>query len=136
MNLLHWLYPFGRETAEEERYTLLRAEAILKTLERLEWRISERFPESGLLGVCQEFRQLAIRSEELAKRLQGPIWPVRLAAFLASILLVGLVSWALGELVRNFQFDASGILHLLQTTESAINELIFLGLALFFPGQS
>jgi NAD(P)H-dependent FMN reductase len=43
-----------------------------------------------------------------------------------------LVSWALGQLIHNFQFDASGILHLLQTTESAINELIFLGLALFF----
>lgn len=132
MNLLNWLYPFGRETAEEGRYTLLRAEAILKTLERLEWRISERFPESGLLGVCQEFRQLATRSEELAKRLQGPIWPVRLAALLASVLLIWLVAWALGQLIRNFQFDASGILHLLQTTESAINELIFLGLALFF----
>jgi hypothetical protein len=132
MSLLNWLYPFGRETAEEGRYTLLRAEAILKTLERLEWRISERFPESGLLGVCQEFRQLAARSETLAMRLQGPIWPVRLAALLASILLVGLVTWALGELVRHFKFDASGILHLLQTTESAINELIFLGLALFF----
>lgn len=132
MNILHWLYPFGRETTEEGRFTLLRAEAILKTVERLEWRIAERFPESGLLGVCQEFRQLAIRSEEMAKKLEGPIWPVRLAALLASVLLVGLVSWALGQLIHNFQFDASGILHLLQTTESAINELIFLGLALFF----
>lgn len=132
MNIFHWLYPFWRETTEEGRFTLLRAEAILKTVERLEWRIAERFPESGLLGVCQEFRQLAIRSEEMAKKLEGPIWPVRLAALLASVLLVGLVSWALGQLIHNFQFDASGILHLLQTTESAINELIFLGLALFF----
>lgn len=132
MNLLNWLYPLGRETAEDGRFSLLRAEAIMKTIERLELRIAERFPESGLLGVCQEFKGVAARSEELARKLEAPIWPVRLAAVLASVLLLGLVSWAIGQLIRNFQFDASGIFHLLQTTESAINELIFLGLALFF----
>ncbi|HAD15235.1 MAG TPA: hypothetical protein DCF33_22645 [Saprospirales bacterium] len=132
MNLLTWLYPFGRETTEEGRFTILRAEAIMKTIDQLELRIAERFPESGLLGVCQEFKLVAVRSEELARKLEGPIWPVRLAAVIASTLLIGLVSWALGQLLRNFKLDASGILHLLQTTESAINELIFLGLAIFF----
>jgi len=132
MNLLEWLFPFGREKVAEGRFTTLRAEAILKTLERLEHRIFERFPESGLLGVCKEFCVLSKKSEELARRLQTPIWPVRFAAMVASFLLVGLVVWALGQLVRNFKFDASGILHLLQTTESAINELIFLGLAIYF----
>lgn len=132
MNLLSWLFPFGRTKTEEGRFTTLRAVAILKTLDRLEQRISERFPDSGLLGVCQEFNQLSVKSEELARRLQQPIWPVRLAAIAAAGLLVGLVVWALGQLIHNFKFDASGILHLLQTTESAINELIFLGLAIFF----
>lgn len=132
MNLIQWLFPFGRQTAEEGRFTTLRAEAILKTIGKLELRIAERFPESGLLGVCKEFHQLAVKSEALALRLEPPIWPVRLAAMAAATLLVGLVVWALGQLVSNFQFDASGILHLLQTTESAINELIFLGFAIFF----
>jgi len=131
MNILQWIFPFGRETAEEGRFTILRAGAILKTTEKLKQRISERFPESGLLGVCKEFHQLAIRSEDLAQRLQGPIWPVRLAAMAAAILLVGIVIWALSHLIQHFKFDASGIFSLLQTTESAINELIFLGLALF-----
>jgi len=132
MNLLNWLFPFGRDNAEEGRFTNLRAEAILKTLNRLEQRIAERFPESGLLGVCKEFTQLSVRSEELARRLQAPLWPVRLVAIVATILLIGLVYWALGQLVQNFKLDASGVFHLLQTTESAINELIFLGLAIFF----
>ncbi len=131
MNLIEWLFPFGRESADEGRFTMLRPEAILKTIDRLQQRISERFPESGLQGVCKEFYQLAIRSEEIARRLQGPIWPVRLAALALAVLLMVLVSWALGQLVQHFKFDASGIFSLLQTTESAINELIFLGLALF-----
>jgi hypothetical protein len=132
MNFLQWLFPFGRETAEEGRFTNLRSEAILKTINRLEQRIVERFPESGLAGVCKEFNHLSVKSEVLARRLQEPIWAVRLAAMAASLLLVALVAWALGQLVQNFQFDASGVFHLLQTTESAINELIFLGLAIFF----
>ncbi|MFN0214840.1 MAG: hypothetical protein ACKVT2_11340 [Saprospiraceae bacterium] len=127
-----YLFPFLRENAEDGRFNNLRPEAILKTISRLEQRISERFPESGLLGVCKEFNQLSIKSETLAVRLQEPIWPVRLAAITASTLLIGLVAWALAQLVQNFQLDASGIFHLLQTTESAINELIFLGLAIFF----
>ncbi len=131
MNLFQWIFPFGRETADEGRFTSLRAEAILKTTGKLEQRIAERFPESGLFGVCREFHQLAIRSEDLAQRLQRPIWPVRLAAMAAATLLVGIVIWAFSQLVQHFKFDANGAFSLLQTTESAINELIFLGLALF-----
>lgn len=135
MNPFEWLFPFGRDNAVEGRFTNLRAEAILKTLDRLEQRIAERFPDSGLLGVCKEFNQLSVRSEALARRLQEPIWPVRLVAIAASILLIGLVIWALGQLVQKFQIDANGVFHLLQTTESAINELILLGLAIFFLGN-
>ncbi|MBC7774524.1 MAG: hypothetical protein H7246_03730 [Phycisphaerae bacterium] len=131
MNLLHWLFPFGTVSADEGRFTTLRAEAILKTTHKLEQRIAERFPDSGLLGVCKEFHQLAIRSQELAHRLQRPIWPVRMAAIMAATFLIGIVIWAFSQLVQHFHFDKSGIFSLLQTTESAINELIFLGLALF-----
>ncbi len=132
MNLFEWFFPFGRETSEEGRFTNLRAEAILKTIQRLEQRIGERFPESGLYGVCKEFSQLSIKSEVLARRLQAPIWPVRVAAVAVSVLLLGVVVWAMAQLVHHFKFDAGGAFDLLQTTESAINELIFLGLAIFF----
>lgn len=131
MHLLEWFFPFGKQTEEEGRYTNLRAEAILKTTERLEERIATRFPDSGLLGVCKEFYHLAIRSEEIARRLQRPIWPVRLLAIALALLLIGVVIWAFSQLVRHFRVDDGEVFNLLQTTESAINELIFLGLALF-----
>jgi hypothetical protein len=131
MHLLDWLLPFGQKTEEEGRYTALRAEAILKTICTLEHRIEERFPDSGLLAVCREFYQLAVRSDVLAKRLEKPIWLVRLAALVASFLLVGLALWAIAQLVEQFQFDSGAVLDVLQTTESAINELIFLGLAVY-----
>lgn len=132
MTFLTWLFPFRREAPAEEKFTQLKSELILKTIERLEQRISERFPDSGLSKVCAEFRVLAYESEALARKLGPPIWPVRIAAFASALMLIGLVMWALAQLVSHFSFDAEGIHELLQSTESAINELIFLGLALFF----
>lgn len=132
MSLYDWLTPAGYTRQMQGKFTELRSEMILKTVERLEARISERFPDSGLLKVCVEFRTLAHDSNTLAQRLGPPIWPVRVFAFAAAFLLVGLVIWALGQLAAHFSLNAEGISDLVQSAESAINELIFLGLALFF----
>lgn len=104
----------------------------MKTIERLEQRIGERFPDSGLSRVCAEFRVLSHESEALARQLEPPIWPVRIVAIASAVLLLGLAVWAMAQLVSHFTFNAEGVHELLQSTESAINELIFLGLALFF----
>lgn len=132
MSALKWFFPYLKEQHQPGRFTDLRSDMILATIQRLENRIEERFPESGLLKVCMEFRVLAEELQLLAQRLGPPIWPVRGVAFAAAFLLLGLVFWAMGQLVNHFTFNAEGIYDLLQTTESAINELIFLGLALFF----
>jgi hypothetical protein len=132
MHFLDWLFLFRRMKVVEGKYTRLNADMLLKTIERLEQRINDRFPDSGLGRVCAEFRSLSHDSEALARHLGRPIWPVRIAAWMAVVLLVGLVLWALAQLVAHFSFDANGVIDLLQTTETAINELIFLGLALFF----
>jgi len=132
MQLFNWLFPFRQKKAMEGQYIHLKADMILKTIERLEQRINNRFPESGLGRVCGEFRVLSCESEALARRLGPPVWPVRIAAWLAAFLLIGLVIWAFAQLAGHFSFNAEGLTDLLQTTESAINELIFLGLALFF----
>ena len=130
MSFFKWFIP--SVTEKQGRFTDLRSEMILATVQRLENRIRERFPESGLLKVCIEFRALAEELQELAQRLGPPIWPVRIVAFAAAFMLLGLVVWAFGQLVGHFTFNSEGIHDLLQSTESAINELIFLGLALFF----
>jgi len=131
MSLFKWFIPLPDEK-QQGRFTDLRSEMILATIQRLENRIRERFPESGLLKVCVEFRILAEELQGLAQGLVPPIWPVRIVAFVAAFLLLGLVAWAFGQLIEHFTFNAEGIHDLLQSTESAINELIFLGLALYF----
>ncbi|MEO6039471.1 MAG: hypothetical protein ABIQ93_13745 [Saprospiraceae bacterium] len=104
---------------------------LLTTIEKLGSRIGDRFPGSGLQRVCGELRQLAGEANVLAMRLGPPIWPVRAASVTAGILLLGLVGWAILQIAQHFSFDPKGMVELLQTSESAINELIFLGLALY-----
>lgn len=132
MTFWAWVFPYSSTAKEVERFTELRARPILSTIDRLSLRIEERFPDSGLSKVCKEFYDLAMRSELLVRNLAAPIWPVRIFAILAVLMLLGLVGFALYQMAINFHFDANGMFDLLQTTESAVNELIFLGLALFF----
>lgn len=113
------------------QYTHLKPELILATIDKLEARIGERFPDSGLRKVCREVQLLARGADALSRELAHPIWAVRGTALLAGGLLVGLVLWALAQLSNHFTFKAEGMPDMLQAAESAINELIFLGLALF-----
>lgn len=125
-------FPFRHTSKLKGRFTALNPDMLLGTIRKLEDRIEERFPASGLLKVCREFYTLASESEALARQLGPPIWPVRIAIYFAIFLLVGLVSWAMLQVVEHFSFKPEGMPDLLQATESAINEGIFLGLALFF----
>jgi len=110
----------------------LRASKILATIDLLERRINERFPASSLRQVCREFRELAFGIEEMVDRYSRPIWSVRIAVYLAVVLLLLVATGAAIAVVQQFSVTAYDVADLLQTAESAINELIFLGLALVF----
>ncbi len=131
MPFLASLFSFSGKITVGGKFTELRSELILVTIEKLEQRIGDRFPDSGLQRVCREFRQLAGEADVVARRLRSPIWPVRVVSLTAGTLIVCLVVWALWQLGRHFTFDPKLVPDLLQASESAINELIFLGLALY-----
>ncbi|MBK6933041.1 MAG: hypothetical protein IPH12_20090 [Saprospirales bacterium] len=132
MNWHQRLFLFLDVSSAHGKYTELKPHSILETVRRLEQRIAERFPESGLLQVCKEFFNLAEQSEQLARQLGPPIWPVRLATIAAAGLLLFVAIGAILVIARSFSLNTDNIAELLQATEAGINELIFLGLALFF----
>lgn len=126
------LFPKNEPLESSDRFTVLRPGPLLSTIDKLEHRIHERFPESGLWRVCREFRQQAVESEAVARQLAQPIWPVRVFSVLAVgllILLVGAIGWLI---LQQFSIDGFHLGDLIGAVESAINELIFLGFALFF----
>ena len=58
-------------------YRRLDPEQIIKTAAKLEQRVGERFPESGLRNVAVELTALARDLSASSRALQGPIWWVR-----------------------------------------------------------
>ena len=102
---------------------------IILTLERLQARIEERFPDSGLASVCAEVATEARRVATEASTLSRPSWPLRIAVFaLAGFGLVAQFAAA-----RYFHFERVGeSSELLQALEAAVNLLILFGGAVWF----
>lgn len=132
MKLLYWLSPILYRPPRSGRYTELRAPALLSTIEKLEQRIVDRFPEAGLAAVCREFRHTAVVLERVAVGLGKPLWPVRIAGFLAAVLLMLVAFSGASMLFRQFSLSTESIAELVQATEAGINEIILLSVALFF----
>lgn len=115
------------------KFSELKSDRILITLEKLRLRIQERFPGSGLGTVADELSQVAGEVESLLEKLRRPIWELRLLTVAAILTLIAV---AIGIVVLSMELstDVNGLADFLQAAESAINELIFLSLAIFFLG--
>lgn len=129
---MNWFRYLEDTNFHSDRFTVLNPDMLVETVIKLEKRIYERFPQSGLLQVCREMIALTRECSNLARRLRPPIWPLRFFIFGGAVLLIGLVIWAITQMITHFSLKADGVPDLLQATESAINELIFLAIALFF----
>ncbi|MFQ5446226.1 MAG: hypothetical protein ACE5FF_04770 [Saprospiraceae bacterium] len=121
-----------KEKLPNGKYSELKPELILTTLDKLQHRIDERFPGSGLGQVALELLHVAQAIVPLVKKLRSPLWGIRVLTFLTIGLLVGLTVWLCVLTVRYIPAGESGLVDLLQGSESALNEVIFLSLAIFF----
>ena len=111
----------------------LRALSILETLERLQLRIEERFPDSGLLQVTAALHKTAGKTARRARSVARPFRFVRMLVVLAILSTVG----GLGYLVQYFGlhqllFADAELVELTQALESAANLLIFGGILIWF----
>jgi hypothetical protein len=111
-------------------YRELDPDQIVATADALQKRVAERFPASGLSRVSGELLALARATRPRIERLRRPIWPVRLLVVAGTLLLVG-VAVAAFAAVR-VKVESPGLFELLQGFESAVNDLVFIGVAVFF----
>ena len=112
------------------QYRALDAGRIVATLERLRDRIRERFPRAGLGGVSEELLLVANETTARLEYLRRPNWPVRIAVGITILLMLGVLV-AIGMTVR-LPTRVAGFAEFVTAIEAAINDLVFLGLALFF----
>lgn len=108
----------------------LDAQRLVATLEVLGRRIQERFPGSGLGRVSADLLALARESSEHVAYLGRPLWLVRAGVAVVIVAMVAIVVFAIVGLELPARVDDMG--EFVQTVESAINDVVFLGLAIFF----
>ena len=116
--------------APTTRYRQLDDALIVSTITSLRDRIEERFPASGLGRVSRELLGLAEESAAIVGYLQRPHWPIRIAVGIAIAAVLALLIAA--AMTVRLPAGVEGLADVVQVAESAINDLVFLGIAIFF----
>ncbi len=111
-------------------YRQLNERLIVETTRRLRDRVQERFPGSGLGRVGDELLALAGEASRCVDYLRRPNWTVRVAVGVA-ILAMGAVLVVLAVTIR-LPSEVHRLTEFIQVIESAVNDLVFLGVAVFF----
>jgi hypothetical protein len=115
----------------DSHYRELDSNRILETTDRLQSRISERFPDSGLSRIAAELRKVVTETQATARWLNQPQWPIRLAVIFAILLVIGVGIGIFFTLDPKATLSSS-ISDFLQGLEAGINEFVFLGIAIYF----
>jgi len=111
-------------------YRSLNPEHIVQTIVQLHDRIQERFPGSGLSKVAEELQQIGNEAVARAEWIAKPLLVLRLAigillALLAAIILLALANLNVSKMWESFA-------DFVQAVEAGINDIVFVGIAIFF----
>lgn len=111
-------------------YRNLDADKIVETCRAARDQITTRFPGSSLSKVAGEIESVSSHAAELSAWLRKPHLPLRAIAGLGIvavfIIVIGVV------LNVKLQLTFTSIAEFLQGSEAALNEVVFLGIAIFF----
>ena len=111
-------------------YSRLQSEKVIKTVEKLHNRITERFPESGLSEVCGELTSLAKETAQRAHKISQPNNILRV--LVSAIIIAGCTALiSIFYLIPPFEEEPSGAFVYFQGIEAIINTIVLTGAAIF-----
>ncbi|MEZ4414803.1 MAG: hypothetical protein R3E10_03545 [Gemmatimonadota bacterium] len=120
--------PFS--TVVDERYRALDVEHIVRTIRTLRQRIDERFPGAGLAEVCATLETLAEKARRATEWASRPhYWLRTLSGMLIAVVVAGLVVTIYGLSAPSEPLTWS---EFVQTLEAGINDMVLIGLGIFF----
>jgi hypothetical protein len=111
-------------------YRSLDAAHIVATADTLHRRIAERFPDAGLSRVARELHIVATETTARIGELRRPRWGIRIAAGALTLLILAGAAFAMSGLRFPVSFQHLG--EFVTVLESAINDIVFVGIALAF----
>ena len=118
-----------RSSEEKSRFLLLDPDQIVSVIERLDRRISERFPSAGLRRVSSDLLAIAHRTRQQLIEVGRPIIPLRLVSYtLVGVIVAGLCATV-------FTLDASiralKLTEFIQVLEAGINDIVLIGAGIY-----
>lgn len=118
--------PEGEQLARAE----LDGVQILETIRKLERRIAERFPGSGLSRVSGRLEQLAGEADTEIARLRKPLWVARIGTVLG---IAGILAIAAEALILGLSASAElgNLSEFLQASEAAVNLVVLLAIGVY-----
>jgi hypothetical protein len=111
-------------------YRSIDSQSVVATVARLRDRVHERLPGSSLSRVADALHEIALHSAARAHWASRPLLSVRVLMGLLVLLIVCGLVVAVSALPLSLRVQSA--LELVQAVESAVNDLIFLGVGLFF----
>jgi hypothetical protein len=111
-------------------YRALNPDHIIQTIAQIHDRIQERFPGSGLSKVAAELRQIADEAVARTDWISKPLLPLRIGIGALVALLVAVVSLALATLNITKMWES--LTDFVQAVDAGINDIVFIGIAIFF----
>lgn len=111
-------------------YRHLNPDKIVETLAILNKRIEERFPDSGIFKVSLELLKTGREAKSRAIWIGSPLWSIRVLTW-ALVGLIAVTFW-LGVLKLNLRVNTLSFAEFIQVLESGINDIVFLGIGVFF----
>jgi hypothetical protein len=112
------------------RYRELDSGQIILTIQKLERRVGERFPESGLRRLVNELLGVAGDARLRAEAIARPNVSLRVAVGILIAAILVIVASALASL--NLPAKVTDFGSLAQALDAGINDIVFIGLAIFF----
>ncbi len=111
-------------------YQSLAPEKIVETCRTMRETVAERFPDSGLSKVAGEIQAISERAAALSEWLSEPHLPLR---FLAGVGIFGVITVVITALLTvKLRPTFSSISEFFQGSAAAIDEVVFMGIAIVF----
>ena len=114
-------------------YRALSPDKIIATLDKLERRISERFPQSGLSKLCHEVTETARTAAAKAAAIALPDFRFRLLE--SALILSGVLVLVVIALSLDYRRSSENIYSVLQGVDSGFNIIVLVGAAVLFVSR-
>lgn len=112
------------------KYRSLDSVKTVETIEALKLRITERFPSSGLSEVCEELCAIASESKDKSELIGKPDIALRVGVYFIISISLFLLAYSIS--LTEINFGHLNVSDVAQLAESVVNDMVFIGVAIFF----